>query len=236
MSVSSIWRNSGNNLLDQLPADEFDPLVPMLQRVNLALKQVVHPFDADVTHVYFPTTSLISLMTVLEDDNPVEAATVGREGFVGVAVSLGIEASPHQALCQMSGDSFRLPIHSFREAMGRSPRLSRLIHRYIAFMLRTTGQGIACNALHAIEARASRWLLTIHDQAIGDEFAITQEFLAYMLGVRRQTVTVVIGTLQNAGLIGARRGFINVVNRAALEESSCECYATIRGYYSRIVS
>ena len=236
MSVTPSLRDSGNSFLDRLPAEEFDSLGPMLQKVSLTLRQVVHQYDADITHVYFPTTSLISLMMVLEEDDPVEVATVGKEGFVGVAVSLGVEASPHRAICQMDGDSLRLPIRPFREATGQGRELTRLIHRYIAFMLRTTGQGIACNALHPVEARASRWLLTIHDQACRDEFPMTQEFLAYMLGVRRQTVTVVAGTLQNAGLISFRRGVIVIRDRAGLEEAACECYATLRGYYGRIVA
>jgi CRP-like cAMP-binding protein len=236
MSVCPILRDCGNSLLDRLPAEEFDPLAPMFQKVRQTLRQVIHQFDDEVTHVYFPTTSLLSLMMVLEEDDPVEVATVGREGFVGLAASLGVEASPHRVICQMGGDSLRLPIQPFQEALGRGTEMTRLVRRYIAFSLRTTGQGIACNALHAVEARACRWLLTIHDQAGRDDFPMTQEFLAYMLGVRRQTVTVVAGTLQNAGLISFRRGVIVVRDRARLEEAACECYATLRAYYGRIVS
>ena len=161
---------------------------------------------------------------------------MGREGFVGLAAALGVEASPHRAMCQMAGESLRLPVGPFLEALGRGPGLPRLLHRYVAFSLRLVGQGVACNALHPIEARASRWLLMIHDQAGRDEFPMTQEFLAYMLGVRRQTVTVVAGALQNAGLIGYRRGVITVLDRPRLEEAACECYASMRSYYRRIVS
>jgi CRP-like cAMP-binding protein len=228
-------RDSGNDLLDRLPADEFDALQPKLQRTSLTIKQVVHQSGVDLVHVYFPTTSLISLLTVLRDDDPVEAATVGREGFVGLAASLGIMASPHRAICQMTGDSLRVPVHSFLEAMEHGPGLTRLLHRYTAFSLHSAGQSIACNSLHTVEARASRWLLRMHDQAGGDEFAMTQEFLAFMLGVRRQTVTVVAGTLQNAGLIRFRRGVMVILDRPGLEEAACECYATIRDYYEQYV-
>jgi CRP-like cAMP-binding protein len=228
-------RDSGNDLLDRLPADEFDALQPKLQRTSLTIKQVVHQSGADLAHVYFPTTSLISLLTVLKDDDPVEAATVGREGFVGLAVSLGITACPYRAICQMKGESLRLPVRTFLEAMKHGPRLTRLIQRYTAFSLRAAGQSIACNSLHTVEARASRWLLKMHDQAGGDEFAMTQEFLAFMLGVRRQTVTVVAGTLQNAGLIRFRRGIIVIRDRPRLEEAACECYATIRDYYEQYI-
>ncbi|HEV3167650.1 MAG TPA: Crp/Fnr family transcriptional regulator [Isosphaeraceae bacterium] len=236
MSVTSRFRDSGNDLLDRLPAEEFESLEPMLQRVSLTIKQIVHQFDASVSHIHFPTTALVSLLTVLEEDDPVEAMTVGREGFVGVAAAMGVEASPHRAMCQMSGDSLRLPVRSFLEALGHNPRLSHLIHRYAAFTLRITSQAIACNALHTVEARACRWLLMIHDQAGCDEFPMTHEFLAFMLGVRRQTVTVVAGALQAAGLIGSRRGVIIIRDRARLEEASCECYAAIRGYYERFVA
>jgi len=236
MRATPKLRESGNDLLDRLPAEEFDALEPILQRVSLSLKQIVHPFDVDVTHVHFPTTALVSLLLVLEKDDAVETTTVGREGFVGVAVALGVESSPHRVICQLQGESLRLPVRSFLEALRRGPGLTRLIDRYVAFVLRSTGQSVACNALHAVEARASRWLLMSHDQAGRDEFPMTQEFLAVMLGVRRQTVTVVAGALQNAGLIEFHHGVIHVLDRPRLEEAACECYATIRGYYQRVIA
>jgi CRP-like cAMP-binding protein len=236
MRATPKLRESGNDLLDRLPDEEFDALEPILQRVSLSLKQIVHPFDVDVTHVHFPTTALVSLLLVLEEDDPVETTTVGREGFVGVAVALGVESSPHRVICQLQGESLRLPVRSFLEALRRGPGLTRLIDRYVAFVLRSTGQSVACNALHAVEARASRWLLMSHDQAGRDEFPMTQEFLAVMLGVRRQTVTVVAGALQNAGLIDFHRGVIHILDRPRLEEAACECYATIRGYYQRVIA
>ncbi|MDG3007655.1 Crp/Fnr family transcriptional regulator [Paludisphaera mucosa] len=235
MPLSTKLRDTGNQLLDRLPHDEFDRLAPNLQTVGLALKQVLYQNDAEITHIHFPTTGLISLMTVLEEDDPVEAATVGKEGFVGLTVPLGVTASPHRAICQMNGESIRLPSRSFLEAMDRGPGLTRLVRRYTASTLRATGQGIACNALHPIEARACRWLLMLHDQAGRDEFPMTHEFLSYMLGVRRQSVTVVAGTLQVAGLIDYHRGFITVRNRTGLEDASCECYATVRDYYQKVM-
>lgn len=235
MPVTPRLRDSGNDLLDRLPADEFDPLKSMLQRVSLSLKEIIYQQEAEVTHVHFPTTALVSLLTVLEEDVPVESATVGREGFVGVAAALGVEASPHRVICQMVGDSVRLPIRPFLEAMARGTALRRAVDRFVVYSLRVADQGIACNALHAVEARACRWLLMVHDQARREEFPMTQEFLAFMLGVRRQTVTVVAGALQGAGLISYRRGVITIVDRAGLEEASCECYDSIRGYYDRVV-
>lgn len=236
MSPTPRLRDCGNQLLDRLPADEFGRLEPMLQRVGLSLKQVVHQFAQEVSHVHFPTTALCSLLTVLEEDDPIEAGTVGKDGFVGMAVSLGVEASPHQVICQVPGDSLRLPVARFLEALASGPGLQHLVDRYLAFTLRDASQTIACNALHSVEERACRWLLLIHDQTISDEFPMTHEFLAYMLGVRRQTVTVVAGTLQNAGLISYRRGLMRILDRPRLEEAACECYVTIRGYYERVVN
>ena len=227
--------DSGNDLLDRLPAVEFDFLAPLLRKESFTLKQVVHPYDVEVTKVYFPTTALVSLLNVMEEDDPVESSTVGREGFIGLAAGLGVGASPHRALCQLGGDSLCLSLPEFLEALKRGPELTRLFHLYAAYMMKTGGQAAACNALHPVEARASRWLLLIHDQVGRDEFPMTQEFLAYMLGVRRQTVTVVAGTLQSAGLIGFRRGMIEVRDRGRLEEAACECYASIRDYYRRVV-
>ena len=204
--------------------------------MSLILKQIVHEFDADVSHVYFPTTALVSLLIVLEDDDPVEATTVGREGFVGMAASLGVDASPHRAICQLAGECLRLPLGQFLDSLGRNPELARLVRRYIAFSVLATGQSIACNTFHAVEARACRWLLMLHDQAGRDEFPMTQEFLAYMLGVRRQSVTVVAGALQNAGLIGYRRGSIEIRDRERLEDAACECYRSVKNYLDRVVN
>ena len=191
MPVSTTRRDCGNLLLDRLPDEEYGPLAPWLQRVDLDLKQIVHQFEAEVSHIHFPTTALISLMIVLQEDDPIETVTVGREGFVGLAAALGVEESSHRALCQMAGQSLRLPIAPFLGAMSSGTTLGRLVRCYIAYSIRGIGQGTACNALHGVEARACRWLLTVHDQARSDEFPMTQEFLARMLGVRRQSVTVV---------------------------------------------
>ena len=229
-------RDSGNRLLDHLPHDEFDRLAPALQRIRMDQKQVIHPYDAEVLHVYFPTTALVSLLTVLEEDDPVEAATVGREGFVGLAVALGVDASPHRVICQMEGDSLRVPIREFREALRTGPGLDRLVRRYVAYSLRATGQGIACNVLHTVESRACRWLLIVHDQARRDEFPMTQEFLAYMLGVRRQSVTVVAGTLQNAGLIRLPPGRRHRPRPAPPGGGGLRVLRPVQNYYDRVMS
>lgn len=230
MSSTPQLRDSGNQLLDRLTKDDYELLLPRFQNVSLSLRQVVHQFEDEVSYIYFPTTALFSFLTVLEEDDPVETATVGKEGFVGLTVPLGVLASPHRVMCQMNGDSLRLSVRSFLEALEQSPELKTLVNHYVVFSMRSISQTIACNALHSAEARAARWLLMVHDQAGQDEFPMTHEFLAYMLGVRRQTVTVVAGTLQNAGLIGYRRGTILIKDRERLEEAACECYGAVRKY------
>jgi len=234
MTDPSRLRDSGNHLLDGIPAAEFASLEPWIQRVQLALKEVVHQFDADVTHLHFPTTAMLSLLTVFEDDDPVETATVGSEGFAGMAAAMGVVMSPHRVLCQMKGESIRLPVAPFLETLSHAPGLTRVIHLYNVYSLRVASQGLACNLQHSVEARACRWLLLMDDQAEGGEFPMTQEFMAYMLGVRRQTVTVIAGTLQGAGLISYHRGMMHVLDRPQLEDAACECYDTIRKYYERV--
>jgi CRP-like cAMP-binding protein len=226
--------DSGNDLLNLLPAEEFDTLKPILQPITLKTKQILYRSHSEVSHIHFPTTALISLVTLLYEGEPVEASAVGREGFVGVAASLSVAASPHHVVCQMNGDCLRLPVQPFREAMARCPGLSRAVQRYIAYSLRTAYQTVACNAKHSAEARASRWLLLIHDQARGGDFPMTQKFLSHMLGMRRQTVSGVAAALQDAGLIHYRRGIITVLDRPGLERTACECYATLRDYYSYV--
>lgn len=236
MTTAPRRRDSGNQLLDYLPDDEYQRLEPRLQRVSFALRQVVQQFEAEINHVYFPITAIFSQLTILEEDDPVEAATVGREGFVGLTLALGVEQSPVRTICQVDGEAFRLSGPQFVEALESSPVLARLVNRYIAFTVRASVQTLACNALHSVESRACRWLLLVHAQARSDTFPMTHEFLAFMLGVRRQTVTVVAGTLQNAGMIQYRRGHVTVLDRVLLEESACECYATIRDYYEKVVT
>ena len=233
MSLNPRLRDCGNTLLDRLPAAEFDILSPRFHRIQLASRQVVQQFNAEVESVHFPTSTMLSLLTILEDDDPVEAMTVGHDGFIGLTAALGTTASPHRAICQMAGECIRIPLQSFLEVLARGPELTRIVHRFAAYMLRSTSQTIACNALHTIEARASRWLLMIHDNAGRDEFPMTHEFLAFMLGVRRQSVTVVAGTLQNAGLIQYRRGSVAILDRAGLETAACECYEAVKDYYQK---
>jgi CRP-like cAMP-binding protein len=226
---------TGNRLLDRLPEEEYDRLAPSLVSESLALKQILVEGDDPIRDVYFPTTALVSTLVVLEDGSEVETTLTGVEGMVGLPVALGIDFGLSKAICQVPGETWRLPAHAFREALEWSRPTDALFRRYAAVVLRQTAQIVACNARHPVSERLCRWLLMSHDRVGRDDFPMTHDFMAEMLGVRRQTVTVVAGTLQGAGLITVRRGMIRVVDRCRLEDASCECYGFIRALYDRIL-
>jgi CRP-like cAMP-binding protein len=235
MSTSASPLRTGNRLLDRLPEDEFKRLQPSWEPISLPQGHELCKQDGPISHVYFPTGGVCSVVSVSEDAKVVEAGTVGNEGMIGIPIFLGLDFSPIQAVSQVSGKALRIPAPFFQEAIRPQGPLDRLLRRYVAFSLRSAYQNIACNALHSLQERMCRWLLMTHDRVGQEEFILTQEFLAEMLGVRRQSVTVIAGTLQTAGFITYRRGMMRIVNRAGLEEGSCECYETTRLYYDRIV-
>jgi CRP-like cAMP-binding protein len=226
---------SGNRLLDLLPRDEYNLLLPACEVVSLPPGREIYREDGPLSHVYFPRSGVCSVVTRTNGGRSVEAATVGKEGMVGISAFLDLDFSPAMVTSQVPGDSLRIPVRSFLRAVKPGGTLDRLLRRYIAFSLRNAYQTGACNAMHSVEERMCRWLLLTQDRAEQEEFLLTQEFLAMMLGVRRQTVTVIAGTLQMAGLITYRRGVLRVLNREGLEAASCECYEVLRLSYDQIV-
>src|SRR5262245_2393407 len=226
---------TGNRLLDRLPADESSRLLPLAEAVSLGNLEQLHQQDAPLPHVYFPKSGVLSSVIALGEGGVVEAGTIGNGGMVGIPAPLGLVFTTATVTAQVPGESLRIPTPSFVQCLKQGGPLDLLLRRYIAFALRSAYQAVACNALHSVEERMSRWLLTTQDRVVKPEFPLTQEFLAEMLGVRRQTVQVVAGTLQTAGLITYRRGLVQVVDREGLEAASCECYATTKTLYDRIV-
>jgi CRP-like cAMP-binding protein len=196
--------------------------------VSVQSKENVFEREQPIRFAHFPEDCVISLVTKLDDGDSVEAMTVGNDGFVGIAIFHGLPSSRLTAVGQISGQSRRVRAEDFRQLMAACPALDSLLHRYSQFIFETVSQSAACNRLHVIEQRCARWLLMSQDRVGRDRFDLTQEFLAMMLGVRRPGVTVAMGLLEKAGLITHSRGNISVVNRAGLEEASCECYRTIR--------
>lgn len=179
-------------------------------------------------YVYFPTNGIISVATVLESGTMVEFATVGREGTTAVPLFLGFANSNMAMISRVPGEAWRMRSADFLEEVAESPEMALILTRYSGLMLGLMAQSAACNRAHYVDARCASWLLMTHDQADGDSFPITQEFLAQMLGVSRPSVAVSAAALQRGGLIRYHRGLMTIIGRGALEEAACECYAATR--------
>jgi CRP-like cAMP-binding protein len=224
-----------NRLLRALPQKDYERLAAKLERVTLGFKQVVYEPNAPIGHVYFPLSGVISLLTVMDEGGPVEVATVGREGMVGLPVFLGDGEVPGRAFAQIAGDALRMEADDFRAEARHPGPLQRLLLRYTQALLTQVAQSAACNRLHSVEERCARWLLQTQDRVRADQFPLTQEFMAQMLGVRRATVNVAAGILQKAGFITYTRGRITILDRPGLESASCECYAIIKADSTRLL-
>jgi CRP-like cAMP-binding protein len=226
---------SGNRLLDLLPGDELRSLLASSRVVSLPHGQVVYRRNGPIPHVLFPTTGVFGVVVLMKGGEQVEGATVGREGMVGLPAFLGLDFHPLSVAVQVPGEAVRVSAAALLKVAGLGGALDRLLRRYTLFRLRCANQTGACNALHAVEERTARWLLMAHDRVGRDEFTITHEFLAELLGVRRQTVSVIAGALQRAGFIIYRRGVLRVLDREGLEDASCECYEVLKRLYDRIM-
>ena len=224
-----------NRLLAALPTKEYERLKPLLKPVSLGLKESVYKADEPINFVYFPLVGVISLVITMQDKGTIEVGTIGNEGFVGTPVFLGADKSPTTAFCQVPGDALRMAADDFRREVGKAGPFQDMIRRYTQAVMNQISQTVACNHLHSVQERMCRWLLMTHDRAGGDEFPLTQEFLAQMLGVRRPSVTVVAGILQQAGLIQYHRGRITILKREELEEGACECYAVVQREFDRLL-
>jgi len=226
---------AANELLAALPAEVLQRLSPALELVPLALKEILHRPGDPIEYVYFPGAGFVSELTVLESGDMVEVATVGREGMVGIFASDGEERAPSLSMVQAAIDvCYRLRATVFREEMDRRGPFHQLMTRYMHAHVGLIMQSTACNAMHTVEQRLARWLLMAHDRVGLDDFPLTQEFLAMMLGVSRPSVTIVAGTLQKAGLITYHRGHLKIVNREELEAASCECYRVVRNLLASV--
>jgi CRP-like cAMP-binding protein len=218
---------TANALLAALPPDDYARIVPSLEVIPLKLKELIYRPGESIQHVYFPEGGFLSILTPLRDGSMVEVATIGREGMVGVSAAWDGGVTPSVAMVQAeTGTCYKMSVHAFRREMDRRGAFSELLGRYSQALVGFIMQSTACNAVHSVEQRLARWLLLAHDRIGADEFPLTQEFVAMMLGASRPTVTVVAGTLQKAGLITYHHGHVSIVDRERLEEASCECYQT----------
>src|SRR5499425_749885 len=217
-----------NRFLSTLPPHEFSLLAPHLRTVTLERSVMLQDVGEEIEHVYFPHTGMVSLVAVMQSGATVETATIGRWGVIGASAGLGARWAVSRAIVQLPGAAAWLSAAQFHAAANECQAIRDLVVRYNDLLLAQVQQSVACNALHALEARLCRWLLQTHDCVDGDAIPLTQEFLGQMLGVRRTTVTIAARLLQSAGLIRYRRGLIHIVDRAALDEIACECYAVVR--------
>lgn len=224
-----------NHLLAALPAEIFDRLLPHLELVSMPLGQVLYESGDQLHHVYFPTTTIVSLHYVMENGSSAEIAGVGNEGVVGVSLFMGGKTTPSLATVQAAGWGYRLKGRLMVEEFNQAGPMMRLMLRYTQALMTQISQTAVCNRYHTIEQQLCRWLLLTLDRLPSNELTITQELIAIMLGVRREGITEAAGNLQRAGLISYRRGHITVLDRSGLESNACECYHVVKKESDRLL-
>jgi CRP-like cAMP-binding protein len=225
-----------NRLLRALSPAERQPLLPALELIALHMRDVLLEPAVPIPCVYFPLHGVVSLISTLGDGTQVEVATIGNEGLVGLPLVLYANTIPFTAFVQVPGEALRIDAEVFGRLLHEgSGALHQLFYRYTQALFNQLAQHVVCNRLHRIAQRCARWLLLTHDRVGRDDFPLTHEFLALMLGVRRASVTEVAGRLQRAGLIRYRLGVIEVLDRVGLEAASCECYGVIKQEYDRLL-
>lgn len=225
---------SENLILAAIPPEEFGAIEQLLEPYPLRIRENLQEAGEEPEFVYFPRQGIISVLTVLENGMMIEFATVGREGSTGVPLLVGLEHSTITLVSQMGGVAMRMRSRDFLAELKRSPGFAAAMNCYSGVMFALLAQSAACNRAHHVDERCARWLLMTHDQAGGNEFPITQEFLAQMLGVSRPSVAASAAALQRAGLISYHRGEMTVLDRDGLEVASCECYQVIVRQFDRL--
>ena len=224
-----------NHLLAALPADEYARLSPHLELVPMPLGDVLYESGVQMRHVFFPTTSIVSLLYVMEDGASAEIAVVGNEGIVGVSLFMGGETTPSRAVVQSAGYAYQMKGQLLKDEFRRAGPMQNLLLRYTQALLTQMAQTAVCNRHHSLDQQLCRWLLLSLDRLPSSELVMTQDLIANMLGVRREGVTEAAGNVQKAGLIAYRRGRITVLDRAGLEARACECYAVVKKEFERLL-
>lgn len=235
MRMSPVSDPKQNQLLAALPNAEWARWATSLEPVDMPLGKVLYESGSRLTHVYFPTTSIVSLLYVMEDGASAEIAVVGYEGIVGISLFMGGESTPSRALVQSAGEAFRLRANLMLDEFNRAGPVLHLLLRYTQALITQMSQTAVCNRHHSVDQQLCRWLLLSLDRLDSNELAMTQELIANMLGVRREGVTEAACRLQQAGLIEYRRGHITVLDREGLEKRTCECYAVVKNEYGRLL-
>ena len=225
-----------NHLLAALPAAEWARWLPQLEWINMSLGHVLYESGGPQSHIYFPTTAIVSLLYVMEDGGSAEIAVVGNEGAVGISLFMGGESTPSGAVVQSAGQGFRLPAGVIKGEFNRSGSVMHLMLRFTQALITQMAQTAVCNRHHTLDQQLCRWLLLSLDRLHGSpDLVMTQELIANMLGVRREGVTGSALKLQEVGLIRYARGHITVLDREGLEKRSCECYEVVKKEYDRLL-
>jgi len=224
-----------NHLLASLPDADLQRWLPQLERVEMPLGQVLYESGGTLSHVYFPTTAIVSLLYVMENGASAEIAVVGNEGIVGISLFMGGDSTSSRAVVQSAGLGLRLKAQAMKDDFNKAGPVLHLLLRYTQALITQMAQTAVCNRHHSLDQQLCRWLLLSLDRLQGNELVMTQELIANMLGVRREGVTEGALKLQQAGLIRYARGHISVLDRAGLQKRSCECYAVVKKEYDRLL-
>jgi len=233
--MSSPHSPKQNHLLDALPAEDYARLLPDLELVPMPLGWVVYESGVHMDYVYFPTTSIVSLLYVTENGASAEIAITGNEGLIGISLFMGGESTPSRAVVQSEGDAYRLKEIVLKKEFALGGQLQHLALRYTQALITQMSQTAVCNRHHSVDQQLCRWLLLSMDRLAGNELRMTQDLISNMLGVRREGVTEAAGHLQAAGLIRYSRGKITVLDRPGLEQRVCECYAVVKKEFDRLL-
>src|SRR5687767_11344355 len=233
--IASSHTPTQNHLLAALPQVEYERLLPHLELIPMKLGDVLYEPGVLLRHVYFPTTSIVSLLYVMENGASAEIAIVGNEGILGISLFMGGETTPSRAVVQSAGYGFRLKAQLLKDEFGRSGPMLRLLLRYTQALITQMAQTAVCNRHHTVDQQLCRWLLLSLDRLSSNQLTMTQELIANMLGVRREGVTEAAGKLQKLKVIRYRRGQITVLDRKSVEARVCECYAVVKREYDRLL-
>jgi CRP-like cAMP-binding protein len=228
--------SNANRLLAALPAADYERLVPNLKPVTFSLGDVIYESQGRMDYVYFPTTSHVSLLYTMIDGSTAEVGLVGNEGLVGIALFMGGDTTPNQAIVQGAGEAFRMSATAVREEFKRGDDFQLALLRYTQSLIAQISQTAVCNRLHTTEQRLCRWMLMTHDRTHRDELQMTHEFISNMLGIQREAVSISSRRLKDKGAISYVRGRIKILDRAILEKSACECYRVVKAEQDRLLS
>jgi CRP-like cAMP-binding protein len=231
---SNVHRKSANHLLNCLQADAFERVAKRLTRVKLRQKEVVYKPNEPIEHILFPENTVLCLLTLMANGDTIEAATVGREGASWISASVGAPSMPCETIVAIDGTALRLPVDDLERELKDNDHFRHVLTEYSHALLIASMRTSACNGLHKLQERCARWILTTLDRVDTDRFAVTKEFLAQLLGTNRPTVSVIVSTLEKAGMLNVEGRWVTVADRKRLNEAACECYEIIRKHYEPV--